>query len=136
MRTCYSRAFHSLLISPARCSRSKATNSEPALRRKTPLPSGEPDDDPTCVQGFERQRFQNEHVRSALNEITQLSAMDSFPLRSKRKDTPLLLIVKRRTEELANGCLLPQDLTQFGKRPKGSSDVSIQSRIKREDWVK
>ena len=32
----------------------------------------EPDGDPISVHGLERQRFQNEHVQSALNEITRL----------------------------------------------------------------
>src|SRR6266404_5442548 len=32
----------------------------------------EPDGDPISVHGFERQRFQNEHVQSALNEIARL----------------------------------------------------------------
>jgi hypothetical protein len=36
--------------------------------------------------------------------------MGAFLLRNKRKDTPLLLIVKRRTGELANGRLVPEDL--------------------------
>ena len=32
----------------------------------------EPHGDPISVHGFERQRFQNEHVQGALNEITRL----------------------------------------------------------------
>jgi len=31
----------------------------------------EPDGDPISVHGIERQRFQNEHVQSALNEIAR-----------------------------------------------------------------
>src|SRR5439155_18033688 len=32
----------------------------------------EPQRDPITMHGFERQRFQNEHVQSALNEITRI----------------------------------------------------------------
>jgi hypothetical protein len=55
------------------------------------------DGDSISVLGFERKRFQNEHIQSALDEITRLSAINSFLLKIKRKNTPLLLIVKRRT---------------------------------------
>ena len=34
-----------------------------------------------------------------------MSAIDAFPLRFKRKNTLLLLIVKRRTGVQADGCL-------------------------------
>src|SRR6266404_125409 len=39
----------------------------------------EPDGDPISVHGFERQRFQNEHVQSALNEITRLARHKRIP---------------------------------------------------------
>jgi hypothetical protein len=39
----------------------------------------EPDGDPISVHGFERQRFQNEHVQSALDEITRLIRHGCIP---------------------------------------------------------
>ncbi len=39
----------------------------------------EPDRDPISVHGFERQRFQNEHVQSALHEITRLVRHGPIP---------------------------------------------------------
>ncbi len=41
------------------------------------------------VHGFERQRFQNEHVESALNEITRLIRHRCIPL-TRRKNTHTL----------------------------------------------
>jgi hypothetical protein len=57
----------------------------------------EPDGDSISVHGFERQGFQNEHVQSALDEVTRLVRHSAFLLRIKRKDILLLLIVERRT---------------------------------------
>jgi hypothetical protein len=39
----------------------------------------EPDGDPISVHGFERQRLQDEHIQSALNEITRLVRHKRIP---------------------------------------------------------
>src|SRR5258705_2265294 len=46
----------------------------------------EPDCDPISVHGFERQRFQNEHVQSALNEITRLVRHWRIPPEDQEED--------------------------------------------------
>jgi hypothetical protein len=62
------------------------------LRRKNALAHLlEPYGDPTSVHGFECSVF-----RMSMSRVLGLSAMDAFLLRIKRKNTLLLLIVKRR----------------------------------------
>ena len=46
----------------------------------------EPDGDPISVHGFERQRFQNEHVQSALDEITRLFRHKPVPLEPQEEE--------------------------------------------------
>jgi len=46
----------------------------------------EPDGDPIPVRGFERQRFQNEHVQSALDEITRLFRHKPVPLEPQEEE--------------------------------------------------
>ena len=46
----------------------------------------EPDCDPISMHGFERQRFQNEHVQSALNEITRLVRHRRIPPENQEEE--------------------------------------------------
>jgi len=46
--------------------------------------------------GSKRQRFKDENVQSALDEITRLVRHRRIPPEDQEENTPLLLIVKRR----------------------------------------
>src|SRR4029077_18308725 len=69
----------------------------------------EPDGDPVAMHGFERQRFQNEHVQSALNEITRLVRHTRIPPEDQEEGYTSPTECQEEKARATPSCLLGSD---------------------------